>query len=260
VNIGKRYDSWADALEKWWPHWPDDDLNRLRLVFDELKPRQTLELGIGDGRLAQHLRPSYGVDVSREALTRCSRRVHDSTRLLEASFATFSLSEEVDFAYCAIDTLNHVIDEAELRLSLSNIWRHLTKGGLLYVDSFVPDLDRLRREHGVSKLMHVDSDVAIWFVKHLQSGERFFKLHGIIDTLSGTRCVGRTYLPPLPLAIRTPEAWRSYFTAAGFSIASVHGGYDRQELGPSSTRQIWLLRKGAQQGSGVVAGSVRRTV
>jgi len=240
-EIGRTYDAWTDLLRDWSPSWPDDDVKLATELAAEM-PGPVVELGVGSGRVARSVSPDYGVDVSVSMLEQARRNLPASVELLHADFAGYRLPRQAGFSYLVSDALNHVLDDDLLDASLVNIRGQTRPGGVLLVDSFVPDFDRLRREHEIPKLKHVTDNRALWYVKRLREPMVSFDLHAVVDRLDGRGgTLGRTYLPPIALRCRSPENWRAHFQATGWTVRDLWSSYDRSPFEPAATRQIWLL-------------------
>jgi SAM-dependent methyltransferase len=107
----------------------------------------SLELCVGSGRVALHLARQgmhvVGVDSSLPMLARLEARLdRDAARRLravEADVRDFDLGEKFDLVYCALDSLEMFIVDAEVVAVLRCACAHLAKGGV-----FVAELRTLR--------------------------------------------------------------------------------------------------------------------
>ena len=93
---------------------------------------RALDLGVGDGRLARHLRTAKltGVDVSQVALERARRRLPDAELVLVEPDEPLPFADNVFDLVTSIETLEHIRD---VQLALSEIRRVLRPGGRLAI-------------------------------------------------------------------------------------------------------------------------------
>ena len=137
------YDPFAWLYTKYW----GDEFHRQimpvldRLVLSEVpKKAKVLDLCCGDGRVSQQLaKRGYkvlGVDGSEHMLTYAKQRCPRIEFLLKDA-RNFTLPEEFDAAVSTFDSLNHVMDPADLTAVFRNVYACLKRGGI-----FVFDLNR----------------------------------------------------------------------------------------------------------------------
>src|SRR5918912_647695 len=105
-----------------------DDVQLYRRLVEE-SGRPAVELGIGEGRMAQHLRPDVGIDLSRTALAYCRERLADPPVLLEADSREYSLPEPARITYSPLNTLNYLARAEERRRVFANVLRNTVAGG-----------------------------------------------------------------------------------------------------------------------------------
>jgi ubiquinone/menaquinone biosynthesis C-methylase UbiE len=123
-----RYD---DELWELVPEDPGPPPAHVRAFVNDLAPAErTLDLGIGDGRVAALLPTQYltGVDVSQVALDRARRRLPDADLELVEPDEPLPFADNVFDLVVCIETLEHIRD---VQLTLSEIRRVLRPGGRL---------------------------------------------------------------------------------------------------------------------------------
>src|SRR5437588_9950326 len=96
------FDDWAELLAIWhsMTEIPDSKLyESLAKQFGH----PIVELGIGDGRVAEHVEPDYGVDFSTVMLQRCRSRLPHGPQLLLSNLKDYHLPEVAMFSYAPLN-------------------------------------------------------------------------------------------------------------------------------------------------------------
>jgi SAM-dependent methyltransferase len=221
-----------------------DDVQLYRRLVDETG-RPAVELGIGEGRVARHLRPDVGIDLSRTALAYCRRDLPDPPVLLEADFRDYSLPERARLTYSPLNTLNYVPDAAERRRVFANVLRNTAEGGRLAFDCVVPRPDRLSLRNNVPVLRGRDGDLLLYDITSMtdfDTGEA--RIHAFVERVDASgRLLSRRYFPPVPFAFPTPEQLREEAESAGWAVEALWGGFHEEEFTETSPVQVWLLRR-----------------
>jgi ubiquinone/menaquinone biosynthesis C-methylase UbiE len=123
------YRQWVDYVEQLW------------LRF-QCRPRRVLDLACGTGNVTEELaRRGYevvGVDSSAEML-RAARRKAPRLTFVEQDARALALPERFDAAVCLFDSLNYLLELADLEAALRGVRRHLEPEGL-----FIFDLNAIR--------------------------------------------------------------------------------------------------------------------
>jgi SAM-dependent methyltransferase len=109
------------------------------LTLGELLNRNPrhLDAACGTGTLAGMLRQagwnSAGVDLS-QGMVREARRKHADLPLAQADLRALPFHREFDLITCLFDSLNFLLDEADLALAFTALHGALRDGGILYAD------------------------------------------------------------------------------------------------------------------------------
>jgi SAM-dependent methyltransferase len=222
-----------------------DDVQLYRRLVEE-SGRPAVELGIGEGRVARHLRPDVGIDLSRTALAYCRRDLPDPPVLLEADFRDYSLAEPARFTYSPLNTLNYVVEADERRRVFRNVLRNTVEGGRFAFDCVVPRPERLSLRNNVPVLRGRERDLVLYDITSVvdaRTGEA--RIHAILERLDPSgRLESRRYFPPVPFAYVGPAQLREEAESAGWTVEALRGGFHDEELTEASRVQVWLLRKG----------------
>ncbi len=124
----------------------DDDLS-MYLNFARASQAPVLDIGVGTGRVALTLAragyPVTGIDVSQAMLALAQERLHregqsNQVTLIHADVRTFELATRFGFAYFALNTFTHLLDQADQMRALRTLWSHLLPGARLLIDQWNP--------------------------------------------------------------------------------------------------------------------------
>ncbi len=147
------YDSIAGLYNKLWADWYlPAALPALESLFFSRVPAgsHVLDLCCGSGHVTRELvRRGYsvtGIDASAE-LIKLAREALPNVDLQVQNACDFSLSEPVDAALSTFDSLNHILQLADLKRAFVNVHRALKCGGLFVFDmnlheAYTADLQR----------------------------------------------------------------------------------------------------------------------
>ena len=148
--MSSEYDQWADIYDSVYSYVRED----IPFYVDEaLKAGgPVLELGCGTGRVAIPIAQA-GVNVvgleSSEAMLDVARRKSQELSgagrltLVQADMRDFSLERTFDLAIIPFRGFLSLLTVEDQGKTLLNVQRHLTPGGTLIFNVFVPDLDML---------------------------------------------------------------------------------------------------------------------
>ena len=94
-----------------------------------IKPKSILELGIGSGNMTKYFYNfsiNYtGVDLSKDMLDICAHKFH-SISLINEDLCQLQLTENYDFIFSTLDTINYILDSEKLQNLFSNINENCT--------------------------------------------------------------------------------------------------------------------------------------
>lgn len=201
-----------------------------------------VELGVGDGRVARHVLPDVGVDLSGQALQQCRRRIGGQVQLIEADLAAYQLDQPAAFSYAALNTFNHISGRAHLQEALRNTRTQTESRGLLAFDVALPDIDRLRARDKVvvqrfsSPTLRWEDvtevvDAADGLTRVYLRLERFDKHGRTLERLQG---------PPMPFRFLRVEEIISDLECTGWRLLDIWGDFQRSPLFPAARTAVCL--------------------
>jgi SAM-dependent methyltransferase len=135
-------ENWDRSVDYWEVfsalHADDPDIG----VYQILSARfggPSVEYGIGLGRVAAKVRPTFGVDISPRMIEKAQANADlVETTLLVADMADVVLPELVSYSYVAFSHFN-AFDESELYRSFANIRKNSLDGGGFVFDMRTPE-------------------------------------------------------------------------------------------------------------------------
>lgn len=143
VTAPSQYDDFAWFYDKYWGGGPGSFTTRVLPIIDRLVLTHTpaagrvLDLCCGTGQLAHELTTRgyrvTGVDGSAEML-RFARHRAPGVEFIQADARAFSLPTQVDAALCMYDSLNHLMQPADLSAAFRQVRRTLKPGGRFLCD------------------------------------------------------------------------------------------------------------------------------
>lgn len=223
-------------------------------------PAPALDLACGTGRLllpllrdGHHL---LGLDRSRPMLDRAAARVRKLSParrgralLLQADLGHFGLARRFGFAVCAFHSVQHLIEQTDLRRFFASVHGALLPDGWFAFDVLPPDPAWLDRS--------AERRWARTRFRHPRTGERLiYTTNHVYDRVRRTLHM-RIYYQPVDdqdratgpervvrLAHRqlSPAEIHDELARAGFDLLASYGGFDGRALDDQADEHIYLAR------------------
>lgn len=137
------------------------------LVRENIKPRTAVDLACGTGSVTRLLAEKglsvIGVDMSEEMLTVAVDKCSDlpvPPMFICQKLQQLHLARGVDFACCALDSLDYILDPEQCREAIFRIYRALNPGGIFIFDVNTPE--KLRAMDGQVFIDEDDDVYCVW--------------------------------------------------------------------------------------------------
>lgn len=220
---------------------------------------RVLELGCGTGRLAIPMAMCgldvVGVDNSVRMLDECRDklsavgRVKGNLRLVHDDIVELDLGDSFDTVVMAYRTFMHMLTPDHQRSALRAARRHLSSGGLLMMNTWLPNL----------RMMHVSIAAHPGFRetgRHAWNGvtvvhrvrtaiDEFRQLileeHEIVEVDDQGRTI-KEQVMPMVRAWTTLREFKHLLELEGLAADAVFGDFDAGPLTGESREMIWILR------------------
>ena len=139
----------------------------LILKKENINPRTAADLACGTGSITRLLANKglsvIGVDMSEEMLTvaadKCSDTVNPPVFVCQ-KLQQLHLARGVDFACCALDSLDYILDPQECRKAILRVYKALNPGGIFIFDVNTPE--KLRSMDGQVFIDEDDDVFCVW--------------------------------------------------------------------------------------------------
>lgn len=257
------YDPWADIYDAVYSYARSDIAFYAQQAVESGGP--ALELGVGTGRIAiptaQLGIDIVGIDNSAAMLSKAEEKLdslHDgsgSVELIAADMRDFDIRNAdgatrrfplVTIPFRGFLALMTVEDQIR---ALSRIREHLSYGGRLVFNIFVPDPNMAFEQSDVPRHMRDVSDpvTGVSYALYQQSQYDFHNqtvsVRMIIEELDENNAVARKIYRDYDL--RYCYRWEIHhlLTMCGFEIEDLFGDFDRSEFDAGSVEMIWVARK-----------------
>ena len=234
----------------------DEDLFVIR-EFAARTGSPILELGCGSGRvllpLAREGHHVTGVDASPAMLALARQKLAaeglmSRVSLVEQDMRYLDLDSRFSLALVALNSFSHLLTLDDQIASLQRIYEHLNPGGLLLLDLFNPDLERLLDFRGQLVLDKVmadpDSDLRLlkFRTETVDLAEQIIDVTYIIDEVAEQGRVKRT-LFPFRMRYLFRHELELLLRYAGYQPEAIYGSYELDAFDGASDRLLAVARR-----------------
>jgi ubiquinone/menaquinone biosynthesis C-methylase UbiE len=234
----------------------DDDLFMIR-QFAARSGSPILELACGTGRVLLPLaREGYdltGVDVSPAMLKLARQKLAaegliSRVTLVEQDMRHLEVDGRFNLALLTLSSFSHLLTTDDQLASLGRIYEHLNPGGLLLLDLFNPDLERLLDFHGQVILDKVMTNPATghrllkFRTETVDLAEQVIDVTYIVDEVDEQGQMQRT-LFPFSMRYLFRYELELLLRHTGFQLESIYGSYDLDEFDDASDRLLAVGRR-----------------
>ena len=201
-----------------------------------------LELGCGTGKLSIPLAEAgfsvTGLDSS-SALLEFAASKNSDVRWVEGDMRDFDLGENFALIMLPSNNLGHLHTPQDFANCIQCAKRHLKPGGVLVIDVFVPNLERLlssgRGEYTLDEYDDPDGRGSV----RITARSRYEASTQIVRTTTFRKIAGQPdVIGSLDLKMYFPRELEALVLRAGLCIADRFGGHAREEFGDESRFQI----------------------
>ena len=114
----------------------------IKEIFDKkgVEVKHILEMAIGTGNLTKELlKLGYfvdGFDISQDMLAIAANKIKNNkgSRLFNMDMRSFNMDKSYDAIVAACDSINYILEMAELEKTFKNVFDHLNPGGIFVFD------------------------------------------------------------------------------------------------------------------------------
>ncbi|MGC9333632.1 MAG: class I SAM-dependent DNA methyltransferase [Anaerolineae bacterium] len=234
----------------------DEDLFMIR-QFAARSGSPILELACGTGRVLLPLaREGYdvtGVDISPAMLELAGQKIAVAglgaqVDLVAQDMRYLDLGVQFNMVLIALSSFSHLLTMDEQLSTLERVYEHLNPGGLLVLDLFNPDLQRLLDFRGQVILDKVITDPASgrpvlkFRTETVDLAQQVIDVTYIVDEVNEQGHVQRTLFPFLMRYLFRHEL-ELLLRYAGFELEAIYGSYALDEFGEDSENMVAVARR-----------------
>ena len=245
--------AFADVYDEW--YGTSDDLNSVVDLLTTWKPRRVLELGVGTGRiaipLASRLRADdesaivVGVDESPEMLSLLA--TNDSGGLVRAVLGDMVNNqphEMFDLVFVSYNTLFNVVERSRQRACIAEAAARLSDGGVLVIDGCVIDTSGvITSDTNASGNITSGASTEQRGPWHVHTETVFDAASGAVTgSITSRHEDGRVAVRPFTITYSSPEQIDSMCAAAGLTLVSRHGSWQKTAFDDDSARHVSVYR------------------
>ena len=101
-----------------------------------------IDFGCGTGEITHAIASlgltMDGVDLSQEMIN-CGLNQYPHIHFIQGNMVDVALDQTYDCAFCLVDTLNYLLDEADVIRFIRHVYNHLSIGGIFILDAHHPN-------------------------------------------------------------------------------------------------------------------------
>lgn len=223
-----------------------DDIYFWQKLVDKIKPKNILEVGIGNGRLIELLHHKVlkyeGIDFSKEIVEYCNKRYDfNNVTLYNQDFKECNIGNKYDLIIMPFNVINNFYSRNDIYRMFSNLKNLCHKESLIVIDTINPKITDLisRNEYTKNNTFEFDG-------KMVDVYERKY-----YDDFNSTCIYNKKYVIDdetikeviLPNRIFFREELQSIIERYDFQIINSYGDYNFEDLNRDSRKQIYVLRR-----------------
>ena len=219
------WDAWGDVYLEWHDAIIDADGPFYRDLADRNRGH-VIELGCGDGRLFDAVRPDVGLDTSTQMLERAAGHPAN-VDVTYGDIRDYKMVRPATFSYAAMNIMSHLPSIGDQDTALANVRANTAPGGVFAFDCLRTDPDEITRRNGQLQFRHRGDTWVVYSATLRTGGPMELEWHGIIDELDVDGIVTRRrHLPAVPLVPRLPQEWVDAATETGWTVLGHYGDFD----------------------------------
>ncbi len=247
-------DEWA-AIAPMYDLWSSDMTADIPFYVQEARESggPVLEIGVGTGRIALAAAKVgidvVGVDTSASMLEIAGRRaeaegVQDHLELVVGDMRTLDLGgRQFPLAILPYRVLAHALTPQEVLDTFAAVRRHLTPGGRMVFNLFVPRAVDLRAEDGLRRdgryTLEDGTDAVMWRQTAYDAGTQQIRMDFVVDHLDGDGVVVKRVHSDMLVRQNSPGELEHALALTGFNLTDKWGWFDRRPYGADSPEMVW---------------------
>ena len=219
---------------------------------------KVLELGCGTGRvtipIARSEKEIVGLDSNPFMLDKGKKkgkmaRIGNHMQFVEGDMREFRFRETFSLIIIPYRSFLHLLTVKEQLDTLCNIYRHLSPGGLIALNMFVPHIKSLYEEdhksstRGIYDIPGSEDRLAVWDYTRFDHYMQIAEIIRQYERLNVKGEVIQRIISPLHIRYVYPFELHHLLKLSGFKVLQKYGDFYKTPFGPESTELIIVARK-----------------
>jgi ubiquinone/menaquinone biosynthesis C-methylase UbiE len=256
-SLTNQYDDWANLYDLIHSNHTADVPFYVQLAKE--RGGSILEAACGTGRVTIPIGEAgidiLGFDNSVQMLQSARRNLSRAgiatgrVSFEEADMRDFQLGKTFNLALVPFNSFLVLLSIAEQRQALECIRRHLSPGGTLALDIFVPDVHRLAQEDAYLRHKEYVTDpesgrrFAIWEQSTYDNHNQIIQGHLILEEISPDGKVTEKFYRDMEIRYVYRYEMQHLLEASGFEVEDLFGNFEGDDYNEDSTTMVWLAKK-----------------
>ncbi len=251
------YDAWAEIYDRVHSYLTEDIPFYVEEALHSGGP--VLEAGCGTGRVTLALAEAgvevVGIDISPAMLRvaqrklRARRELRHRVSFLRRDMSSFNLRRSFALIITPFRSFQVLLSIAEQRHALEAFHRHLTPGGRLIIDAFVPDLEALVNVPDVLSHLRDAPDpttggrLVTWNQSRVDPYTQVLDVRHVIDALSPDGHLLDRFYRDFQMRYLFRYELQHLLELSGFQLEALYGDFQRTPFDEESREQVWVVRR-----------------
>ncbi len=208
------------------------------------KPKKTLDLACGTGRLAKiFLDEGYdieGLDISEKMLEIAKSRAKN-LKVYQSNMIDFNLGKKYDLIVCTYDSINYILQEASLQKCFNSVSKHLNQEGVFIFDmNSVFKINKVLPEYKADYYDFGDAEL-IWLNSHSHEPDLWIG-EVILFKKTEEGKYERYYEKYIERAFEL-NTTKKLLKAANFEILETYSDFEFNKIKKDSKRWFFVTKK-----------------
>jgi ubiquinone/menaquinone biosynthesis C-methylase UbiE len=217
-----------------------------------------LELACGTGRISLPIAlrgmEVVGIDSSEKMLQKARVKaemagVSGKIEFIHGDMRTFELGRTFSLVMIPYRSFLHLLSVKDQMAALRQVRKHLSEGGLLAMNVFVPFIQHLYEQNeksstrGIYAIPDSEDRLVVWDYMRYDYFQQIVEVIRQYERTDATGVVVERVIAPFHIRYIFPAELHHLLRLAGFTIVGRYGSFAKTPFGPESTELIIVAKK-----------------